>query len=76
MNTELFSLYQADRQEHANQPKANTPEYDAMRQRDLERGTRVMEMVAADELNSAEDYFHAAWIMNHGDAPEDARNAH
>jgi hypothetical protein len=76
MNKELDSLYEADRQERTNQPKVNTSEYKAMRGRDLERRERVMEMVAAEALNSAEDYYHAAWIMNHGDAPQDARNAH
>jgi hypothetical protein len=76
MNNELFSLYQADQQERVNQPQANTPNYKAMRQRDRERRERVMEMVAANELHTAEDYYHAAWVMNHGDTPDDAENAH
>ena len=76
MNNELFSFYQADKQERVNQPKANTPEYKAMRKRDVERRERVMEMVAANELLTAEDYYHAAWIMNHGDKYDDAENAH
>jgi hypothetical protein len=75
MNNELASLYKADRQERTNQPMVNTDEYKAMRKRDLERRERVMEMVAADELHSAEDFFHAASIMNHGDTIDDARNA-
>lgn len=76
MNTELFSLYQADKQERVNQPGANTPAYKAMRERDQARRERVMEMAAADELHTAKDYFHAAWIMNHGDTLDDAKNAH
>ena len=76
MNAELHSLYKADRQERLSQPKVNTPAYKVMRARDLERRARVMEMVAATELQIAEDYYHAAWIMNHGDTPEDARNSH
>ena len=76
MNKELDSLFEADRQERTNQPKVNTSEYKAMRGRDLERRERVMEMVAAEALNTAQDYYHAAWIMNHGDTPQDARNAH
>lgn len=76
MNEELLALYKADRYEHANQAKLNTPEYKAMRARDLERRQRVLEMAAANELQSAEDYFHAAWIMNHGDTPADAEHAH
>jgi hypothetical protein len=79
MNAELLSLYEADRREHASAPKVHTPEYKALRARDLARRTRVMEMVAqaaADRSQTAEDYYHAAWIMNHGETPEDARNAH
>lgn len=76
MNEELLALYQADRYEHANQAKFNTPEYKAMRARDLDRRERVLEMAAANELQSAEDYFHAGWIMNHGDTPTDAEYSH
>ena len=76
MNAELLSLYTADRQERVHQPAANTPGYQAMRARDLARRTRVREIAAAGELPAAEDYYHAAWIMNHGDTPDDARHAH
>lgn len=76
MNAELLSLYKADRQERISQPRVNTPAYKAMRARDLKRRERVMEIVAADELHTAEDYYHAAWIMNHGDTPDDARRGH
>ena len=76
MNRELVALYEADQQERINQPKVNTAEYKGMRARDLERRVRVMEMNAAAEIHTAEDYYHAAHIMNHGDTPEDAKNAH
>lgn len=76
MNQELVTLYEADREEHANQSEANTPEYKAMRVRDLERRERVMKLVSANELQTAEDYYHAAWIMNHGESLDDARNGH
>jgi len=76
MNDELLSLYQSDRQEHANQAKVNTPEYRAMRARDLQRRDRVLEVMAQSESFSAEGYYHAACIMNHGDSPEDAEYAH
>jgi len=76
MNQELVSLYEADRQERLNQPTAPTPEYKAMRARDLQRRLRVMEVVAANQLSTPEDYYHAACIMNHGDTPEDAHLAH
>ena len=76
MNRELLELYQADRQERMDQPRAGTPEYQAMRRRDSERRDQVMAKVVANELQSAEDFYYAAWIMNHGDTSEDARNAH
>ena len=53
MNAELFSLYKADRQEHASQAKVNTPEYRAMRARDFQRRERVMEIVTQNESLSA-----------------------
>jgi len=76
MNHELASLYKADKQERVNQPRGNTVEYKAMRARDHARRERVLNMFAANELTTAEDYYHAAHIMNHGDTVDDARNAH
>ena len=76
MNKELRLLYETDKQERIDQPKVNTLEYKSMRARDLQRRERVMEILAANQLATAEDYFHAAHIMNHGDTIEDARNAH
>lgn len=76
MNNELAALYETDKQERIDQPGVNTTEYKAMRARDLERRERVMELFTANELHTSEDYYHAAHIMNHGDTPEDAENAH
>lgn len=76
MNEELASLYQADQQERVHQPRANTPEFKAMRMRDLQRRERVMAIAKSNGLQTAEDYYHAAQIMNHGDTIDDARHAH
>jgi hypothetical protein len=76
MNDELARLYKSDKEERINQPRANTPEYRAMRAQDLERRERVRELVEANELHTGEDYYHAAHIMNHGDTLEDAKTAH
>ena len=76
MNDELTALYKADKQERVHQPRVNTLEYQAMRARDLQRRKRVMEIAAKNGLETGEDYYHAAHIMNHGDTPEDAQNAH
>ena len=76
MNEEMLSSYNADRQERVDQPRANTTEYKPMCLRDLKRRERVMEVFLEGELHTAEDYFQAAHIMNHGDTPEDAENSH
>jgi len=76
MNNELASLYAAGKRERVNQPRVNTPAYKDMRARDLKHRERVMEIVAGNELQAAEDYYQAARIMNHGDTADDARNAH
>jgi hypothetical protein len=47
-----------------------------MRARDLERREQVLQMIANGDLQAAEDFYHAAQIMNHGDISEDAENAH
>ena len=76
MNIDLLVLYEAERRERVNQPKVNTPEYQVMRARDLERREKVLQMIVNRNLHTAEDYYHAAQIMNHGDTPEEAENAH
>ena len=76
MNDELTALFNEDKQERINQPKVNTPAYQAMRARDLQRRERVMAIAATNGLQTAEDYYHAAQLMNHGDTIDDARNAH
>jgi hypothetical protein len=46
-----FSLCKADKQERLNKPKVNTPDYRAMRGRDIEQRKRVMKIFAANELH-------------------------
>jgi hypothetical protein len=76
MNEELKQLYEADRQEHAHVPPNNTPEYKALRERDRQRRQRAAELIAAGQLGTVEDYYHAARLFQHGDTPEDAWKAH
>jgi hypothetical protein len=66
MNDELAALYAADRREH-NPQTAPPGTYEELRERDRQRRRRASEMVAADELQTAEDYFHAAQLFHHGD---------
>ena len=86
MSRDLLDLYRADDRDHARGLSHTSPGYAAMRERDRQRRRRVREILAAaatpgaDALSadalSAEALYHAAWILNHGDAPEDARQAH
>lgn len=75
-NSELLGLYQADRQERVSHPRHGTPEYRAMRERDRQRRERAAELVREAVLVTGEDFYHAAWLFQHGDTPEDAWNAH
>ncbi|MEM6286338.1 MAG: hypothetical protein AAF845_04195 [Bacteroidota bacterium] len=76
MNRELLALYQADRREHGQGLTHGTPAYDAMRARDRQRRQRVAEIMAEGDVTAPEDVYHAAWIFNHGDTPEDAWQGH
>src|SRR5690242_8339797 len=76
MNIELQSLFQADRVERVDQPRRGTSEYTAMRERDLQRRIRAGEIVAAGGAITADDYYHAAQLFQHGDTPDDAWQAH
>ena len=44
--------------------------------RDRARQSRVKVLFAANGLTTANDYYHAAMILQHGDAPEDFLLAH
>jgi hypothetical protein len=76
MNQELYSLYLQDRQEHGQGFEAGTPEYDAMRRRDRDRRKRAGRILKDEASPDAEDFYHAAWLFNHGETEEEARRAH
>lgn len=76
INKTLKKLYDADLYEHAHAAKHGTPEYRAMRERDVQRRMQVSHLMDGGALKAAEDYFHAARIFQHGDTPEDAWQAH
>jgi hypothetical protein len=75
----LAALYADDQREHAAVPAVGTGEYRALRERDRVR--RAHAVVAIDRLRehdaiSPADLFHAAWLFNHGELPDDAKLAH
>jgi hypothetical protein len=76
MNSELQTLFRADQDERANHPDVGTPEYLALRERDAERRRRLQNIVASEGLKEIEDYYNAAWILNHGETVEEIWQAH
>lgn len=76
MNRELLDLYQSDVTDHGRGLEHGTRYHEAMRARDRQRRQRAAEIMAAGGSTAPEDLYHAAWIFNHGDAPEDAWQAH
>lgn len=76
MNDELRAMYDADVWEHRHGYGLGTPHYVAMRDRDRARRQRTAELIAAEALETADDYLYAARLFQHGDTPEDAWQAH
>ena len=75
----LAGLYADDVREHSAGRTAGTPEYRAMRARDAERrraADRLLAELRGAGRATAADLYHAAWLLNHGDAPDEARRAH
>ena len=71
----LADLFAADRREHAAPPPVGTADYAALRRHDGRRRRRAAAILAVLGEPAAADLYHAAWLFNHGDTPEDARRA-
>ena len=76
MNSELQDLFRADQADRVNHPAYDTPEYWALRGRDSERRQRLQSIVESVGLNEPEDFYRAAWILNHGESVEEIWQAH
>lgn len=76
MSSELQDLFRADQGERTNHPDYGTPEYQLLRERDAERRKRLEGIVESGGLKEPEDYYHAAWILNHGESVEEIWQAH
>jgi hypothetical protein len=72
---DLERLLDEDRAEHRS-IIAGTPGYAGLRERDARRRDEVRAILAEDPELTAEQLFAAAWVLNHGDAAEDAEEAH
>ena len=71
-NAELARLYQQD------QAERQVPDIDwpTLLKRDGERQSRVSDLLAADSLVTANDFYHAAMIFQHGADPISYRRAY
>jgi hypothetical protein len=69
---DLFHQDQADRRP----PEGEEIDWDVVTPRDEARRARVREMMEAHELKAADDYYHAAMVLQHGSELEDYRVAH
>lgn len=77
ISEELLTLYTEDQQDRRELP--SEPSYEAWKvveDRDAKRLARVLEVLNADLLHSAADYYHAAMIFQHGGEPEMYLRAH
>jgi hypothetical protein len=76
MSKELQDLFRADQDERMNHPEYGTPDYLSLRRRDAERRKRIQGIIESGGLQEPEDYYHAAWILNHGESIEEIWQAH
>jgi hypothetical protein len=70
-NLELRAMTNADQAAR----KSDATDWDALSKEDAKRRTRVKEMLAAGTIASAEDFYNAALIMQHGDNAQDFKLA-
>lgn len=74
LNAELERLYNEDQADRA--PEMGRIDWSVVGKRDEERRKRVLEIVAQGGAKEAPDYYHAAMVLQHGQAPEDFDKAH
>jgi hypothetical protein len=72
-NQELQKLEEADQADRT--PGSNKIDWDVVGKHDLARQARAAEILKAGDVRTADDYFNAALIFQHGDAVEDTELA-
>ncbi|MES2834569.1 MAG: hypothetical protein V4707_07685 [Pseudomonadota bacterium] len=72
---QLLALLADDHAENRNLA-AGTPAYDALRARDRIRREQVMALIAGGWPSDPEAIYAAAWVLNHGDTPDEAFLGH
>src|SRR2546426_6640847 len=69
VSRELAQIYEADQADRENFTRLSPEQQRGMSERDKGRRARVAEIVDKGLLQSADDYFHAAMVFQHGDTP-------
>ncbi|HVQ07093.1 MAG TPA: hypothetical protein VMS43_01525 [Allosphingosinicella sp.] len=73
-NAEMTRIYDADQADRA--PGGPAIDWAIVTPRDEARRARTLALVAAGALASGDDYWHAAFVLQHGSAPDDFLLAH
>jgi hypothetical protein len=74
VNSELYEMYTTDQAERFAAMDGEV-DWRTVAENDQQRRTRVYELIDADGLAAADDYFHAAMILQHGRDSTDYRHA-
>lgn len=72
-NAQMTSLFASDQSDRENLDKID---WNAVSTRDEEHRVRTKALLASGKLHSANDYYHAAFIFQHGQQPDDYLLAH
>jgi hypothetical protein len=73
-NAEMKAIFEADQADRA--PGGPAIDWAVVTPRDEARRARTLALVAAGALASGDDYWHAAFVLQHGSAPDDFLLAH
>jgi hypothetical protein len=73
-NAEMTAIYEADQADRA--PGGAAIDWSVVGPRDEARRARTLALVAAGSLASGDDYWHAAFVLQHGSEPNDFLLAH
>lgn len=72
-NAEMAAIFKADQEARENPDKID---WEVVGREDEQRRTRTQELLTTGALNSGDDFYHAAFVFQHGSTPEDYLKAH
>ncbi|ANM32398.1 hypothetical protein ABI59_20660 [Acidobacteria bacterium Mor1] len=75
-SAELKELHDADQADRSFTKPPSPDHWKGIAERDKKRRDRVMELIKAGSLETADDYYHAAMVLQHGEGSEDILIAH